>query len=1282
MKLVNVRTILLLVIAALFFCRADGSPHIQRILMPQGQARMVARGSHPMTIAAGSGTSTWADLDYPELEALATKLGDDRMRIFEWVYNNVETEFYCGCQRGAYLTYLEQAGNDADQCALLTVLLRDAAAHKGISLTTYYHQDTLSLPTSSTAPNTIGIYQWLGVRDQASARAILYYMTAQDEPADTANTMYFQQMWVTAKWSDMTVNFAPSIKPVTLEAMPDGVPVDQLDAANYSLSSIMTAAGSSYNLAFNSALPNTTNIQSYLGGLVATMSPKYHAVTGAGVAGLPLPTTTVFPALLQGGSYPAGLTIASSDSNNLGTGMPRDFTATVSIFLGARSASGSPIAGYAAQDFEAPALAGREVSIYTDSITKKTSFWMAGDPLDENSSNPNIGYGSFMTDSSGTSFTNFEVTFKPAVAFGGTLVDVSSHPAASPSFQATVLLRDPNLPASWVYGFGSSSRRLRLLMRVDASHENGGSYGRINQPGGSFEFEHQYLLGLQYVSQLNEFNRLIGAATGSDLVTQNSDNPASCRWVPTFYSVVVLEGQAPSFRSPEFNAAYIGDFLAPSIQGAVYEPFSVSQLMGSGLESATLRQYTGLNAYSATSSLDYAMAHQNGTNMAYLLTASNCAGDVAAINSGGGDFNDQTYGTNVPEDIEDKVTNQGYEAIVLKSTTASATGYQTYLLIDSNKQVEDTVIYGYLGGVTTSAFDMTTYVSNKWTAEPLNGTNTVAAHPKVTSKEPVDLSNGAYLLSRVDMQCGQAEPKGLRLVRSYNSAMNNVNAAGLGYGWTHSYNITLTQHSPGDMEALSAGADEVLPVILAARVIENVLRSDMTAKGWMTAVSAAAWATEQSVNSRTTLTMGDRALDFIRMPDGSYHAPSCIDATLTLSSDGTSSVAFRNFNTIQFNSDGKFTSISDPYGNSLTAQYTGGYLSSVSDCYNQNGDGKQRTFTFHYTGSALTSVTDNSTPERTVTYNQTGNCLNSVVDTELNSLGNPENRSEEYTYVSNSDPSVLPGQNEAAGSFLLKQVTDNLGRVIVTNSYDLLGMVVRQQSYASQSTSIWTLGVAAGMAMETDPDGNVRQTYFDRRGRDVFAVNRATADTTNIVGDVFSWTYDGADHILTSVLPSSGSKAGTLDSHVFSYDGNDNMVEDLDSLGNALIVHYDAFFRPDYILDRNGQKTKYAYTDGIGRGAAANAAAPTEIDITDPGSLVTKCTFDSTSGDLTALQYPWDTTAIQFSAFERGMPTTVSYPTGGSDSFSYDCLSRLKKYVDRNLATVSYDYDTRGHILH
>ncbi len=59
-----------------------------------------------------------------EIVELARSLDWNPVRMYEWVVNNIATEWYWGAMKGARQTLLQGRGNDADQAALLVALMR------------------------------------------------------------------------------------------------------------------------------------------------------------------------------------------------------------------------------------------------------------------------------------------------------------------------------------------------------------------------------------------------------------------------------------------------------------------------------------------------------------------------------------------------------------------------------------------------------------------------------------------------------------------------------------------------------------------------------------------------------------------------------------------------------------------------------------------------------------------------------------------------------------------------------------------------------------------------------------------------------------------------------------------------------------------------------------------------------------------------------------------------------------------------------------------------------
>ena len=95
----------------------------------------------------------------PEIRAKALELGNNPVKIYEWVRNNFKYETYYGSLKGAQQTLLERSGNDYDQASLLIALLRAA------NIPARYATGTIELPIDRAM-------SWLGVKDATTAANI------------------------------------------------------------------------------------------------------------------------------------------------------------------------------------------------------------------------------------------------------------------------------------------------------------------------------------------------------------------------------------------------------------------------------------------------------------------------------------------------------------------------------------------------------------------------------------------------------------------------------------------------------------------------------------------------------------------------------------------------------------------------------------------------------------------------------------------------------------------------------------------------------------------------------------------------------------------------------------------------------------------------------------------------------------------------------------------------------------------------------------------------------
>lgn len=96
----------------------------------------------------------------PEIMAKVQELGNNPVKIYEYVKNNFFFEPYYGSLKGAHETLLEKAGNDFDQASLLIALLRSS------NVPARYVYGTIEVPIER-------VKKWLGVENETVAGEIL-----------------------------------------------------------------------------------------------------------------------------------------------------------------------------------------------------------------------------------------------------------------------------------------------------------------------------------------------------------------------------------------------------------------------------------------------------------------------------------------------------------------------------------------------------------------------------------------------------------------------------------------------------------------------------------------------------------------------------------------------------------------------------------------------------------------------------------------------------------------------------------------------------------------------------------------------------------------------------------------------------------------------------------------------------------------------------------------------------------------------------------------------------
>lgn len=601
----------------------------------------------------------------------------------------------------------------------------------------------------------------------------------------------------------------------------------------------------------------------------------------------------------------------------------------------------------------------------------------------------------------------------------------------------------------------------------------------------------------------------------------------------------------------------------------------------------------------------------------------------------------------------------------------------------------------------------------------------VAATQQNTSK-PVDSATGDFWHAFSDLNIpGRGIP--LTFTRTYNASDAATNGP-LGYGWTFSFNTSLTVATSGVV----------------------------------------------TVNEETG---GQEVFD--PASGGGYAAAPRVMATLVHNVGGTWTLVVRNQTTYTFNSSGQLTSETDLNGYTTSLTYSSGELTTITDPAG-------RLLTLGWTSGHITTVTDaNVSPNRTVTfeYNDGNGNLTDVTDV---SGGHSK-----FTYDPNHrltnwyDPNCYAAGASCNGGNGLVNVynsagqvtsqTDDMGRATTfgytgnpvlssttTITDPLLNVEVDSYSYGelvevtkgsgTSASASWEYGYdpsTAGSTSVTEPNGKTTTTTYDALG-DVLStldpLARTTLSTYNSFGEPLTkqdgagvtttYTYN-TDGDLTSVstplvgtMPlqhqvsdyyyADGSHPGDLTSlkdpdgqtWTYTYDlyGDQQTVKD--PLGNVSTTCYNA----------DGWKTA-TYTPLAGAIACANPPPTNSYrtlytyilsgggtdefgdiqTITDPLGHTTKYTYDAdrnmvteTDGDANITTNVYDLDNEQTEIKRADSPQTmlitaynadgtVHYQEDGKGNktltYGYDSLGRVTSEEDADSHTTTFTLDGDGNVL-
>jgi len=468
--------------------------------------------------------------------------------------------------------------------------------------------------------------------------------------------------------------------------------------------------------------------------------------------------------------------------------------------------------------------------------------------------------------------------------------------------------------------------------------------------------------------------------------------------------------------------------------------------------------------------------------------------------------------------------------------------------------------------------------------------------------------------------------------------------------------------------------------------------------------------------------------------------------TYTFNSNGAISVwrdADSNSVSFTYNSSTNLTTVSNSFGRALTFTYTNGLIAKVSD-------NAGRSVSYSYTSSNLTSVLDPGSNTWTMTYNTNrclvtmrdpasrltiSNTYDAVskVQSQMNGASNvwnffisgwrgvEEDPQGGRTIHYFDDDGRNLGTQDALGSrtyrvydshghlvtnidargyatvfqydnnhnvtnrtdaltnrtayaydsqFRLISVTDPLGNVTrygydskhhVTNIVDALNNV-STMSYTSKGllqqltegngrrTSTYTYDSYGNPITLTRTDGGTISNQYDSAGNLTARIDQNSR--TN------RWTWDKR-----RLLTSDRDAAGFTVSNV--YDAAGLLIRTIDRNGNTNQTTYTATYKPDTITLPNGGTIQHRYD-----------SRDWLVSVTDPLGRVTSNRYDKAGRRIAVIDAMGNATSFALDA--NGNVTAQTNALGKVTTFAFDALNRLVSTVDPLSHTNAFEYDALG----
>ena len=501
--------------------------------------------------------------------------------------------------------------------------------------------------------------------------------------------------------------------------------------------------------------------------------------------------------------------------------------------------------------------------------------------------------------------------------------------------------------------------------------------------------------------------------------------------------------------------------------------------------------------------------------------------------------------------------------------------------------------------------------------------------------EPINSVTGNMYIITADLNM-PGKGTNFTFTRTYNNQAASAGQTGpFGYGWTHSYNIYLTQDPENKLIKIKDGEG----------------------KGYLFADNQNGTYVSQRGEYST---LNKSGADFIwRKKDGSRYIFDA-DGRLTRIKD-------RNNNalTLTYSSQDQPITVTDSSGRQINISYAQGRIRSVE------GPG-ERTFIYDYDGKGnLISVTDPLGKTTTYSYNSKHNLIRKT---------GADSRSMYYTYDSQNRCTSSSGENSSGRVDLVfdpagKQttITDSRGNATIHyyNDDSLITKVTNNQG--KEVISSWDGNL--NLLSRTDELGRVTTFEYDASGNLTKVIDPYNRTTL--------FAYEPNFNLLSSSTDALGN------STTYTRDSRGNPTKIIDALGNSTSYTYNSAGLPLSITDALGNTTTFTY-DSQGnltqvKDALVNITAfkydssGNLLESKDAKGNITKSVYNKLN-QLVKVTYP-DNTDVSYAYDAEGNRISSTDPKGNTTRYAYDQFGRLISSTDALGNSVNYTFDAEGNLL-